>query len=65
MIQRSLMLELKIVDLTIFNSLSYFNFILILFSISESEVRVNMISHVTITNCHTMVTVTLSHNHVS
>ena len=65
MIQMSLISELKMVDLTIFNSLSHFYFIFLLFSISEPGIRVNMISHVTITNCHTMVTVTLSHDHVS
>jgi len=62
MIQRSLMSELKMVDLIIFNSLY---FILILFSISEPGIRVNMTSHVPITNFHTLITVTLSHDHVS
>jgi len=56
------MSELKMVDLTIFNSLY---FILILFFISEPGIRVNMTSHVTIRNFYTLITVTLSHDHVS
>jgi len=56
------MSELKMVDLTIFNSLY---FIFILFFISEPGIRVNMTSHVTIRNFYTLITVTLSHDHVS
>ena len=47
------MLELQIID-----------FILILFFILGLMVRVSMMSHITVTKCHTSVTVTVTQSHV-